>query len=214
MLSILKWVITGLFWGFVILIFSYTLPQRDVVYITGVEIKREDLGSNALFWANPPSGSSATTSRDIRFIDTVMNTGRVKVYRNEDTGWGWPPYLKLNSANLQAEMRSLVSTSAAPRWVVIRHYGWRVELFTIFPNAVDVWEVEGPDADIGLPWFNIIFLTSFVLVAGALHIRWRRFKARRLDPVGEALEDRMDIASQSVGDGARGVKRWWQRIWN
>ena len=213
MLATVKWVFTGLFWAFVLLVLYYTLPQRDVVFITGVEVKREDLGQNALFWASPPSGTSAGTSRDIRFADTVMADGGVMVYRNEDTGWGWPPYFKLNSANLHARMRSLVSTSADPRWVVIRHYGWRVELFTIFPNVVNVWEIDSKDADIGLPWFNIIFLTSFALLVGALHIRWRRFKARRLDPMGEAIEDRMDMAGDSISQGTRGLRRWWQKLW-
>ena len=210
MLGIVKWVITGLFWGLVLLMLYYTLPQRDVVYITGVEVKREDLGQNALFWASPPSGTAAGTSRDVRFIDTVQPNGSVKVYRNEDTGWSWPPYFKVNAANLQAQARALSSTTADPNWVMIRSYGWRVEFFTIYPNALALREVEGPEADIGLPWFNIIFLTSFALIVGALHVRWRRFKARRLDPVGEVIEDRMDMTGEAISRNVRGMRRWWR----
>jgi hypothetical protein len=210
MLKWFKWIVAALFWGFIGLTLHYTLPQRDIVYATGVEIKREDLGRNAFFWASSKTGSDVSTSRDIRFVDSVRPNGKVMVYRNEDTGWGWPPYFKLNSANLQAEIRNVVSTSADPRWVVVRHYGWRVEFMSIYPNAISVWEVDSPNADIGWPWFNTIFLGVFALVSGALFLRWRRFKAARLDPMGDAIEDRLDMAAQTIGDRSRRLGRWWK----
>ncbi len=36
----------------------------------------------------------------------------VMVYRNEDTGWGWPSYFKFDTANLQTEADDLSSTAA------------------------------------------------------------------------------------------------------
>ncbi|MEE3316636.1 MAG: DUF1523 family protein, partial [Pseudomonadota bacterium] len=120
-------------WGLVISVlllilgfFHYTLPQRDIVRIVNTEVRRVDFGANSIFWANSDTGADGTTvNRDVRFIETIDPDGKPIVYRNEDTGWGWPPYFKLDSSNLQAEARDLVSTSEAPKWVAVRHYGWR-----------------------------------------------------------------------------------------
>ncbi len=126
----------------------YTLPQNDVVRIVNTEVRRVDLGQNASwFWSGSDTGLSKSDSRDVRFIETIRPDGDPMVYRNEDTGWGWPPYFKFDSANLQARAQDLISTREAPQWVAVRHYGWRSDLFSIFPNAVAVSPVEGPDAD-------------------------------------------------------------------
>ena len=89
---------------------------------------------------------TTTDSRDIRFIDAVFPDGStVMVYRNEDTGWFWPPYFKWDSSTLQAEATNLKSDKANPKWVAVTHYGWRMPIFSIFPNAVAITPVEGPD---------------------------------------------------------------------
>ena len=40
----------------------------------------------------------------------VIDGGKVIVYRNEATGWVWPPYFKYDSSNLQAEATNLKSS--------------------------------------------------------------------------------------------------------
>ena len=45
------------------------------------------------------------------------------VYRNEDTGWGWPPYFKFDTKNLQTEAADLISSKEEPQWVILTHYG-------------------------------------------------------------------------------------------
>ena len=52
-----------------------------------------------------------------------------------------------------------MSTRAAPEWYVITHYGWRNFYLSIFPNAISLRPVDGPDAPKGIPWVNIIILT-------------------------------------------------------
>ena len=138
------------------------------------------------------------------FIETVRPNGKPIVYRNEDTGWGWPPYFKFDTANLQAEAADSVSTRESPNWVAIRHYGWRNEWFSIFPNAVSLREVEGPEVTL-IPWFNIVFLTFLAGFILWLWTRWRRFREKRIDPV---LED-IDEATDEAQARARG---WWRRI--
>jgi len=186
-----KWV----FWIAVILLVGgflhYTLPKRDIVYVTGVEIKLEQFGENSIFWASPDTGASAAggvVERDVRFIDTVQRNGKVKVYRNEDTGWGWPPYFKLDSSNLQAEARNLVSNQDNPRWAVIRYYGWRIPALTIFPNAVTIKATDTPDKTL-IPWLNIVVLTVLFAIFWAIRVRWLRFWRNRIDPMVTGAED-------------------------
>jgi len=205
-----KWVFIVLFWGTIAGFFHYTLPQKDIVYISGVEIKREDFGENMLFWASPDTGAGSTaTSRDVRFIDTVQAANdRVLVYRNEDTGWGWPPYFKLDSSNLQAEMRKFVSNRNDPQWVVIRHYGWRNEFMSIYPNAVGVWPVDSPDASKGIPWLNIVILTTFFAIFWAIWVRWRRFRKARIDPMLDDVSNSLEAASDSMAQNRGRFGRW------
>lgn len=178
-----KWVFILLFWTSVAGFFHYTLPQVDIVRITDTYEKRETPGANAIFWARGDAGSAASTdgSRDIFFIQTrrASNDG-VMVYRNEDTGWGWPPYFKFDTSNLQAEAADLKSTAEAPKWVAIKHYGWRNEFLTIFPNAVSVRPVADPDVRI-IPWFNIGLLTFLFASFWAIRVRWIRFRKTRID---------------------------------
>ena len=205
-----KWVFTITFWVLSGSVLHYTLPKHDVVYVTGVEIKMEQFGENSIFWAAPDTGANITegvVKRDVRFIDTVQVNERVKVYRNEDTGWGWPPYFKLDSSNLQAEARKLTSTESAPNWVVIRYYGWRFSAWSIYPNAVAVKAVDGPDYSV-INWFNILFLTMLAALFWAIYVRWRRFRRARIDPVLEDMEDSLYAAGDAISEKRSGMRRW------
>ncbi|MFX0542152.1 DUF1523 family protein [Roseovarius sp. S4756] len=175
-----KWVFWGVFWTVMLAFLHYTLPQHDIVRITDTYETREDF-EYPFFWANPPSTETgAPTNRDVFFIQTFLENGKPMIYRNEDTGWGWPPYFKFDTANLQAEASDLVSTRSASvaQWVSITHYGWRNEFLSIYPNAVSVKPVAGPDARI-IPWFNIILLTVLAAFVWGIWARWRKFRARR-----------------------------------
>ncbi len=167
----------------------YTLPQHDIVRITNTYEKRIDFGSNSWFWASGDSGNAtAPVNRDVFFIETFQTNENPMIYRNEDTGWGWPPYFKFNTANLQARASDLIGTQddGATQWAVIRHYGWRNEFLSIYPNATSVRPATGPDERI-IPWFNGVLL---ILLAGAfwaLRVRWVRFRSARIDPGARAL---------------------------
>lgn len=205
-------------WTFLLLIASvifgflhYTLPQHDIVRIVGTENRRIDFGENSIFWASPDGGTVASGNRDVRFINAVRPNGRVIVYRNEDTGWGWPPYFKLDSSNLQTEAQAFTSTDANPKWVSMTHYGWRNEFLTIFPNAVGVKLVTGPDVTI-IPWVNIVILTFLAFILFMARRMWLQFRERTIDPalddVAETWDDVEDSAS-AARDRARGV---WGRF--
>ncbi len=212
-----KWTLVVLIALLVIGFFHYTLPQHDVVRIVGTNTQRMDLGENSWFFAAPDAGTNPNTSgsRDVKFIETILaGSGRPMVYRNEDTGWGWPPYFKVNSFDIQATATDLTSTVAAPKWVVVTHYGWRNQFFTIFPNAVGLRPVDSPDVRI-IPWVNLVILTTLALILFMLRRMWLQFRERTIDPALESMEDAFENMDERADEArARARTRWGRfRAW-
>ncbi len=176
-----KWVFKIFLSLMVIVFLHYTLPQHDIARVTDTYEKRIDFGENSIFWSHAEVGNATgAVNRDVFFIQSVRRNGRVMVYRNEDTGWGWPPYFKFDTSNLQAEAADMKSTAEAPKWVAIKHYGWRNEFLSIFPNAVGIRPVADPEARI-IPWFNIGLLTFLFAMFWAVRVRWIRFRKNRIE---------------------------------
>lgn len=176
-----KWGFKIILWLLVIAFLHYTLPQHDIARVTDTYEKRIDFGENSIFWSSADVGNDPTAlNRDVFFIQSRLQSGRVMVYRNEDTGWGWPPYFKFDTSNLQAEAADMKSTAEAPKWVAIKHYGWRNEFLSIFPNAVSIWPVAGPEVRI-IPWFNIGLLVFLFATFWAIRVRWIRFRKTRIE---------------------------------
>ena len=197
-MRIFKWLFWAVVWACLAAFLHYTLPQNDTVRIVNTEIQRIDFGENSIFWAAPDSGSDVTaTNRDVRFIQAVRENGRPSVYRNEDTGAGWPPYFKFDSSNLQAEASNLTSTASDPQWVIIKHYGWRNEFLTIFPNAVSITPVSGPDVE-AVDWVAIVVWVLVLAVIWAIYVRWRRFRRDRIDPVLDDVDAAVDMRVEKV----------------
>ena len=205
----LKWGWRIVFWTAVLAFLHYTLPQHDIVRITDTYEKRVNPGENTLFWSNANTGENVSaTERDVFFIQTFLTDDDPMIYRNEDTGWGWPPYFKFDTANLQAEAADLKSTGETPKWVSIKHYGWRNEFMSIYPNAVEVRAVAGPDVGTGIPWFNILIIGCFLVVVLGVWALWRRFRARRIDPVFDDIGESWDAAGDRVDHHRSRFKRW------
>ena len=198
-MTYLKWAIRILLLLIVGGFLHYNLPDRDIVRIVDTNVRRVDFGANAIFWQNSGAGDAVSTvNRDVFFIETIRPDGSPLVFRNEDTGWGWPPYFKFDTADLQTQARNLVSSESAPTWVAIRHYGWRTQLFSIFPNATSLKPVDGPDARL-VPWFNIVFITLLVLISLTLWRLWRNFRQSRIDPVLKDIDESVDAAQGREG---------------
>ncbi|MEM6467572.1 MAG: DUF1523 family protein, partial [Pseudomonadota bacterium] len=89
---------------------------------------------------------------------------------------------KFDTSNLQAEASDFKSTAEAPKWVAIRHYGWRNEFFSIFPNAMSVKAVDGPDVRV-IPWMSIGIVVVLFALYWAIRVRWIRFRERRINPI-------------------------------
>lgn len=177
-LKISKYVFAGVLVVFVVALLHYNLPRTAVVQITGTDTKRIGERSSKQKAASPDrkSGSAATGLRDIRFINSLTREGRILVFRNEDTGWGWPPYFKFDSADITAKAQSFLLMPEKP-WVRVNYYGWRIHIFSKFPNIISLKEV--PRDYSRPPWFNIMFI-SLLLVGGIVIWRKLRGYSRRL----------------------------------
>jgi len=189
----------------------YTMPQRDIVLVINTYNKNTPIGANWMFYSIEDTGTGVETTstiRDIRFIDAVFpDATSVMVYRNEDTGWFWPPYFKWDSSTLQAEAENLKSDKANPQWVAITHYGWRLPIFSIFPNAVSVRPVAGPDVQL-IPWLNIVILSFLAFILLMLRKMWLQFRERTIDPVladAGDVWDGVEAKADAAAGSAKGV---------
>lgn len=197
-------------------ILHYALPQHDIVRVVNTYQERQDLHDwTRIFWATPDAQSATLNNRDVQFIQTVRkktwllgfvprDSEGVMVYRNEDTGLGWPFYFKFDTASLQTEADDLRSTPENPKWAVVTHYGWRNEFLSTFPNAISIRPIDDPNTYI-IPWFNIFFFIFLAVVYLTLRGMWRQFRERSIDP----LVGRADAAIDNAEDTARG---FWSRL--
>ena len=202
------------------LFLHYTLPQHDIVRITNTYNRLTTVGSeNSWAYASPDSGTAESgTTRDIRFIEAAYPDGSVIVYRNEDTGWVWPPYFKYDSSNLQAQAGNLKSLASAPAWVSVTHYGWRFAFLSIYPNAIGVKEVASPDVRI-IPYVPIIVLLRLGFGYVMLRRMWAQFLERTVEPAlaeveetWDGVEARADLASTKA-KGVMGRIGVWFGSW-
>ena len=133
----------------------YAVPRVSVVQVVGVEVKRADANGG---------------TRDVYMIQSLSRDGSdVRVFRNEDA----PLYLKFNSADLQTRAAAFARGETPPT-VAVRHYGWRIPVLSMFPNAISLWEV--PSDYRHVPWLAITLygaLFSLPLIA------WRHLSRRR-----------------------------------
>ncbi len=190
-----------------ILFLHFYLPSKDVVRIVDTDVKRMDVTSRDS--VTEGQGGTPARTRDVRFINTVWPgpDGGVRVYRNEETDWGFPWYFKFDSGNLQTEAQDLRSTKDNPIWVVMTHYGWRIEILSMFPNAVALERIDDPDY-VPIPWFRIVFFVLSAAFALSLWYLWRWFVEVRWKPfMAElAIDDRFENASNAFGQVWRWIK--------
>ncbi len=156
------------------LFFHYTLPRTAVVQISGTDVKRVDKRNKVI---EKQSGANAKIeveqrTSDVRFINSVSRKGKTMVFRNGDTGWGWPPYLKFNSADLTAEAQAF-STDQTKPWVLVKYYGWRFKVFSMFPNVLDLKVVDRNYTH--FPIFNIVFFALLLTVAFFIRSKIKKF---------------------------------------
>ena len=114
----------------VLVFFWFYLPSNDVVRIVDTDVKRMD---RTVTRTDSATGDKITQeiSRDVRFINAVWPDDEPRVYRNEETGWGFPWYFKFDSGNLQTEAQNL-RFRATISWALIRT---RSPIFRTLPSS-------------------------------------------------------------------------------
>lgn len=214
-----KFVLRLLVLGFFALFLHYVLPQHDIVKVTSTEVIRTDFSSiNRIFFAQADSGAANPDVRDLRLINAQKqntflrgfvrrDSSSVMVYRNEDTGWIWPPYFKFNSADLQAVAANL---ARGDDWVVVTRYGWRNRWISIYPNVVKMRVVDGPDVRI-IPWFNIGFFIFLLVAMLFIRAMWRQFWERAVDPLMDSATHRIDRTQANLAERRGRWARWFGR---
>jgi hypothetical protein len=148
----------------------YILPKYAVVTVNGVEVKRMD--ANGLINAqNPAQG----TNRDIYFINTGEpdNPIDVSVFRNEDTGFGFPWYFKFNATDVQARAQQL--STVENQLALIKYYGWRLRMISKFPNMVSIEATDSRSEP--FPFFNVVFFLILFFLVGFTY--WKIETRRR-----------------------------------
>ncbi|MEM8792037.1 MAG: DUF1523 family protein [Pseudomonadota bacterium] len=180
----------------------YSLPDRDIVQIVGTEVVRMD---------NVERSDGTVVNVDQPRINAVWPDGAPSVYRNDDTDWSWPPYFKFDSANLQAEAQSYANRGGTRDWVVIRHYGWRIPIFSMFPNALSVRDAEGPDEQL-VPWFNIVLISFLVVTLLVIRRVMIILFDRHVAPVVDSIDQEFDETADALSDRYRGLKGWFRRL--
>ncbi|TNH86167.1 hypothetical protein CF140_05570 [Aeromonas sobria] len=145
---------------------DFYLPEHTIATITGVEVKRTDK-DGPISQKNPADGPTS----DVYYIYTERPGEKIRVFRNEDTEWGWPFYFKFNAADVQAKAKSM---EFEKRLAIITSYGWRVNMFSLFPNVTKIESTE-PDASTW-SFFRWFWFGLWALVMSKAAIAtWRYF---------------------------------------
>ncbi|WP_190320619.1 DUF1523 family protein [Helicobacter pylori] len=151
--NVVLFILTAIFLALMLLV-SYCMPHYSVAVISGVEVKRMNENENT-----PNNKEVKTLARDVYFVQTYdpKDKKSVTVYRNEDTHFSFPFYFKFNSADISALAQSLVNQQ-----VEVQYYGWRINLFNMFPNVIFLKPLK-ENAEMSKPVFSWI-LYALLLV--------------------------------------------------
>jgi Protein of unknown function (DUF1523) len=121
----------------------YFLPHHDVLRIVGTDTRRP-IGSTK---------SDVSTHMEFFINAEDVETQNPRVFRNEDTRWGFPWYFKFNSPELQAVAQSIADGRGT---ALVTYYGWRIKILSIVPNITNI-KRAAPDEVPPIPWFNLGF---------------------------------------------------------
>ena len=142
---------------------AYSLPRTLKVHVTGTEVTRRDV----------QNAEGKVRSQDVRYVMAEDLDGGPRMFRNQDTGWGWPPYFKFDSGDIAAQANNF-STDHRDAVVLVKYYGFRIRMLSTFPNILSMREVS-PDYQ-PVPWTAIVFgCAHLVLIVFVLAVvrSWR-----------------------------------------
>lgn len=147
---------------------NYAMPSYKGVNIVGVEVKRMD-NKNI-------QNDTQNISKDTYFIYVNdINSDKSRVYKNEDTRFGFPFYFKFNSADIQANATNFIDKKAT---VQIKYYGWRINFLDKFPNIISIKKIDDVN-NTSMPIFSYIFyfITLISMIYSIIFIK-KKFKKK------------------------------------
>lgn len=155
-----RWLKRSLFFilvGIVTIWLDFSLPNGRIVHVVGTDVKR---------MSKTVDGKELT--RDVYFVSADnISDGQTYVYRNEDA---WLYLFKVNSADIQGRAHSLVqSQDKTP--ALLRYYGYRLQLFSVFPNILTLEAVDGGHQYV--PYLRYLAFTLWGFVSFFVGFRWR-----------------------------------------
>jgi hypothetical protein len=153
---------------FYVLFCVYSLPSHMKVHVTGTEVTRMD--------KDLPDGRVNTY--DVRYVMVEDLDGDPHMFRNEDTGWGWPPYFKFDTGDIAAQANNY-SVDAKEEVVLVQYYGFRIRMLSLYPNILSMKTVTADYQSV--PWFTIFFGLANLVLVGFLVVVVRDFKDGRED---------------------------------
>jgi hypothetical protein len=142
---------------------AYSLPRSMLVHVTGTEVTRRDAETS----------DGKIRSLDVRYVMAEGLDGSPHMFRNEDTGFGWPPYFKFDEGDIAAQANNL-ATDHRQAVVLAKYYGFRIRMLSMFPNILSMREVP-PDYR-PIPWFTIAFVVAHVVLVAYGWIALRSFR--------------------------------------
>ncbi len=151
-----------------ILFCAYSLPSQIKVHVTGTEVTRMNL--------RPDEGQARPY--DVRYVMAEDLDGGPHMFKNQDTGWGWPPFFKFDSGDIAAQANNY-SVDHRDQVVLIKYYGFRIRLLSAFPNIISMRTVPADFQPI--PWFTILFVFAHIVLVGVIVVFVRDFKEGRED---------------------------------
>jgi len=149
-----------------VLFCAYSLPSHIKVHVTGTEVTRMD--------KELPDGRANTF--DVRYVMAEDLDGEPHMFRNQDTGWGWPPYFKFDTGDLAAQANNY-AVEGKGEVVLIKYYGFRIRILSAYPNILSMETVSADYQPV--PWFTIFFGLANVVLIGFLVVVVRDFNEGR-----------------------------------
>ncbi|TLX16520.1 DUF1523 family protein [Rhizobium sp. MHM7A] len=152
------------------LFLHFYLPRSVIVQADGTDVKRLDQDINRVGQTDVKPGAN----RDVFLINTsVPGSDEVVVFRNEDTGWGWPLYFKFNDSDINAVAQKFGAEKAI---VKITYYGFRIQLLSMWPNVVKIERAELGDST--FPVARTLILAILFSVLGLVYWKLRGLFSR------------------------------------
>ena len=153
--------------GFILI--NYATPSSVIGVINGTEVKRIEKNETEI--SNDHKKSENIRSKDVYYIYGETKNKKTWVMRNEDTGFGFPPYFKFNSANIHAKAKSLEDSESL---VSVTYYGWRSTIFSVFPNITSIKVTDEKESEQNL--IAIFIYSIWGLIGTYILIRYLRIK--------------------------------------